>query len=88
VRLYRRTERAQHLATANAQHADRHVQCYVDGDGCVVIRGRLTLEQGALVIKALAGAGDALRESEDDSREACAAPDAAVDAHALRDVRR
>ena len=84
VRLYRRTERAQHLATANAQHADRHVQCYVDADGSVVIRGRLTPEHGALVMKALASAGDTLREAERDSREACAPPDSPVDAHGAR----
>jgi hypothetical protein len=84
VRLYRKTERAQQLATANAQHADRHVQCYVDEDGCVVIRGRLTPEQGALVMKALVAAGDFLREADSDSREACGAPDSAADAHGAR----
>jgi hypothetical protein len=83
VRLYRKTERAQ-LATANAQHAVRHLQCYVDHDGCVVIRGRLTPEQGTLVMKALASAGDALREAERDSREASATPDLAAEPQAAR----
>jgi hypothetical protein len=91
VRLYRRTERAQELRKANARHAERSLSYYFDDDGSLVIKGRLGPEQGALVIKALQVAGDALREAErgpesresqtgpqrwNDSRESSTTPDA------------
>jgi hypothetical protein len=79
VRLYRKCDRAKELQEANEQHAERSVRCYYDEDGCVVIEGRLPPEQGALVMKALQAAGDALREAERDSREALDAPEPAPD---------
>jgi hypothetical protein len=78
VRLYRRTDRDKELDAANEQRAERGLRCYVDESGAVVVEGRLGPEAGALVMKALQAAGDALREAERASREACAAqPDAA-----------
>jgi hypothetical protein len=62
-----------------SSHAERSVRCYYDEDGYVVVEGRLPPEQGALVMKALQAAGDALREAERDSREASDAPEAAPD---------
>ena len=84
VRLYRKNSRSKELAEHNGQRAERRLQCFVDEDGSLVIQGRLDPEQGALVMKALQAAGDALREAERDSREACEAPDAAKEAYPAR----
>ena len=75
LRLVRRVQRAEELEQANARHASRYLQAYVDDDGCVIVKGVLSPEQGALFLKALRGAGDALREVEGDSREASGAQD-------------
>jgi len=63
IRGYRRVERAEEAARANQQYADRELRCWYDDDGSLVIRGRLPPEQGALLLKALEAAGDALREA-------------------------
>jgi hypothetical protein len=85
VRLYRRTDRGKELDAANDARADRGLRCYVDESGVVVVQGRLDPEAGALVMKALQAAGDALRETERASREACAAePDAAKQPYPAR----
>jgi hypothetical protein len=73
VRLYRKGERAAELRAANRLYAERSLQWFFDEDGAFVIKGRLAAEQGALVMKALQAACDALREAEGDSREASAA---------------
>jgi hypothetical protein len=84
VRLYRKTGRPDELQAANAQHAERGLRCYFDEDGALVVEGRLAPEQGALVMKALRAAGDALRQAERDSRESCAAPDRAKEPYPAR----
>lgn len=67
VQGYRRAERNEEAKQANRQHARRELRCYYDEDGSLVIRGRLPPELGALVLKALEAAGDALpREGETD----------------------
>ena len=70
VRLYQRTDRAEELSAANACYAARNAQCYFDEGGQVIVRARLAPEQGALFMKALEAASDALREAEDASRGA------------------
>ncbi len=56
---------------AARQHASRTLQVYPDADGTVRIRGRLTPEAGALLMKALAAARESLyqqsREHEPDA---------------------
>jgi hypothetical protein len=84
VRLYRKTERVQELDEANEQHAGRSLTCYFDETGALVIEGRLDPERGALVLKALQAAADALREAERDSREAPPQPDRTPNAHGAR----
>ena len=84
VRLYRKNDRAKELAEHNARRAERRLRCYFDEDGCLVVQGRLDPEQGALVMKALQAAGDALREAERDSREACEAPDPSREGYPAR----
>ncbi len=75
VRLYRRVGRLEELDQANEQHAERGLRCYWDESGALVVEGRLPPEQGALVMKALQAASDALREAEHASPEAPAGGD-------------
>jgi hypothetical protein len=63
VSQYRRCKRLQDTENANAEHANRSVQCYFDDDGSMVIKGRLPAEQGALIMKALELAMDRAGES-------------------------
>ncbi len=44
---------------ANEQYNNREVKHYYDHDGCLVIKARLPVEQGALIVKALEMAIDA-----------------------------
>ncbi|MBW3547584.1 MAG: 13E12 repeat family protein, partial [Actinobacteria bacterium] len=68
VRAYRKAQRVDELEQANRLHEDRSLRWHHDEDGSVVIRGRLTPEQGALVRKALEAAGEAVDEfSAEDS---------------------
>jgi hypothetical protein len=76
VRLFQRGERTQELAAANRSHEMRYVQCYFDERGQLILRAQLPPEQGALFMKALQAAGDALRETEDASCEASQREDA------------
>jgi hypothetical protein len=64
VHGYRRAERNAEAQQAERQHARRELRCYYDEDGSLVIRGRLPPELGALVLKALEAAGDALPREE------------------------
>lgn len=66
ARAWRRCDRVAAARQAEARHLSRYLQTYVDDDGMLVIRGRLTPEQGAVVQRALEAAGDRLwRESRD-----------------------
>ena len=53
VSLYRGCKRQQDSENANEAHKKRELQCHYDTDGCLVIRGRIPAEQGALIMKAL-----------------------------------
>jgi hypothetical protein len=68
VRAWRRVDRAEAGRQAKTQHLGRHLSTWVDDDGMVVIRGRLTPEIGAVVQRALEAAADQL------FREASGAP--------------
>jgi len=59
VRGWRRMDRKAEIREAARQHASRALHVYQDEDGTVRIRGRLTPEVGALLLKAL----DATRET-------------------------
>jgi hypothetical protein len=73
VRHYRRTHRVEELEQDRARHKARSLRYYWDHDGCLVIEGRLPPEQGAVVVKALEAADEALQQArareEDDSAE-------------------
>jgi hypothetical protein len=53
VRLYRRAERLQDPEDAKDRHHNRQLSHRYDEDGCLVIKGRFSAEQGALIVKAL-----------------------------------
>jgi hypothetical protein len=73
VRLYRRTDAREERELANEQQDERGLSYFWDHDGCLVVQGRLPPEQGALLIKALEAADQALRDREHDSAEALVA---------------
>ena len=68
VRAWRRVDRVIAAQQADARHLSRHLTTWIDDDGMVVLRGRLTPEIGAVVIRALNAAEDQL------FRQAKAAP--------------
>ena len=59
VRGWRRVDRQAEAREAARQHAGRAVHVYQDAEGTVVLRGRLTPDVGALLLRAL----DAARET-------------------------
>ena len=60
VRGWGRVDRLAEAHEAAGHHKARALHVYQDEDGMVVIRGRLTPEQGAVVMQALAAAGETL----------------------------
>jgi hypothetical protein len=64
VRGWRRVDRLAEAREAARRHASRALHVYQDEDGMVTIRGRLTAEAGALLMKALAAARETLYRSE------------------------
>ncbi len=68
VRAWRRVDRVQAAHETETKHLHRQLSTWVDDDGMVVIRGRLTPEVGAVVQRALEAAADRL------FRDATAAP--------------
>ena len=71
VRGWRRVDRQAEAREAARQHAGRALHVYPDGDGTVLVRGRLTPEVGALLVQALAAARETLyqqgREKQPDA---------------------
>ncbi|HEV8675430.1 MAG TPA: DUF222 domain-containing protein, partial [Methylomirabilota bacterium] len=60
VRAWRRVDRQEEVREAEARHAGRSLQVYPDEDGMMVIRGRLEPEVGAMLLRALEAAREAL----------------------------
>jgi len=69
VRTFRRANRLQENEHAMEQHDSRRLVTYFDDDGTLVVRGRLTPEQGALFMKALEVSRDELYARKDGSAE-------------------
>ena len=61
ARAWRRVDQVTAATQAESRHLHRHLSTWVDDDGMVVIRGRLTPEVGAVVQRALDAAADQLR---------------------------
>ena len=69
VRAWRRVDDVAAAAQEESRHLHRHLSTWMDDDGMVVIRGRLTPEVGAVVQRALEAAADRLfREAQDSPR--------------------
>ena len=60
VRGWRRMDRKAEAQEATHRHRQRALHVYPDGDGMVIIRGRLEPEVGAFLMQALAAAREAL----------------------------
>jgi len=60
VRGWRRVDRQAEVRQATRQHTERGLHLYQDEDGTVLVRGRLTPEVGALLIRALEAARETL----------------------------
>jgi len=71
VRSWRRVDRIDAMEDGDCQLQQRSLRTFVDEDGMMVVKARLTPEVGAVFRKALQAAGEALyqdsRESEDSS---------------------
>jgi hypothetical protein len=70
VRAYRRVT----TEDANDLDADAHLTAFWDGDGSLVLRGRLAPEEGALFLRALEAARDSLWERDTPSERGSAEP--------------
>ncbi len=70
VRGWRRVDRIAEMQESARQHKSRAIHVYPDEDGMVVVRGRLTPEVGALLMRAL----EAGREKLDQQGHGNAAP--------------
>ena len=60
VRGWRRVDRVSEAVDDERRHLGRELSTWVDDDGMVVLRGRLTPEAGAVVMRALEAAADRL----------------------------
>jgi len=70
VRGWRRVDRIAEAKDTARQHSGRALHVFTDEDGTVRIRARLTPEIGALLLKALDAARDALYQRREESSEA------------------
>ena len=71
VRLWRKLSREGELTVEEARHRSRAFSVFVDGDGMYVVKGRLEPEAGAVLMRAVEAASDALFRREpgaDDAR--------------------
>jgi hypothetical protein len=71
VRAWRRCDRIEEARETERRHLSRSVTTYVDDDGMVIVRARLTPEQGAVVQRAL----DAATERMYQESKAAAVPE-------------
>lgn len=64
MRAWRRVDRLEAARQTEVRHLERHLTTWVDDDGMLMLRGRLTPEVGAVVQRAIEAAADRLfRES-------------------------
>ena len=73
VRGWRRMDRKAERDEATRQHTNRALYVYPAEDGTVTIRGRLSPEAGALLLKALTAAREALYQRERAEARGCSA---------------
>jgi hypothetical protein len=80
VRGWRRVDRQAEAREAARQHAGRALRVYQDEDGTVVLRGRLTPEVCALLLRALDAARETLYQKRRVTADALPATDPATEA--------
>ena len=80
VRGWRQVDRQAEARQAARQHAGRALHVHQDDDGTVVLRGRLTPEVGALLLRALDAAREALYQRRRTGEEAVPVRDPAAEA--------
>ena len=64
VRMWRKLSRDEELTAEEARHRSRTFSVFVDGDGMYVVKGRLEPEAGAVLMRAVEAASDALFRRE------------------------
>ena len=69
VQAWRRVDRITEAEHDRRRRASRHLDTWVDEDGMLVVRGRLSPEVGAVVQRALEAATDRLYQESEDSAE-------------------
>jgi len=67
VRAWRRVDRFEAMELGEKHHEQRYLRAYTDEDGMVVVRARLAPEVGALFLKALEAAREALYQRSRES---------------------
>ena len=72
VHAWRRVDRIEAAEDERRRHASRHLDTWVDEDGMLVVRGRLSPEVGAVVQRALEAAADQLYHESEDKTEVSA----------------
>ena len=75
VRRYRRADVVEENDQAQEQQRTRSLVTWFDSDGMLVVQGRLTAEQGALLRKALEVSSDELRDTQSVSAETSSTSD-------------
>ena len=65
VRMWKKLSRDEELSVEEARHRSRTFSIFVDGDGMYVAKGRLEPEAGAVLMRAVEAASDALFRRED-----------------------
>ena len=69
VRGWKKLDRKSEITAEQARYRSRRFSAYVDEDGMVVVRGRLDPEAGAVFMRAVEAASDALYREEGHSKE-------------------
>ena len=70
VRMWRKLSRDEELTAEQARHRSRAFSVFVDGDGMYVVKGRLEPEVGAVLMRAVEAASDALFRGEGGAKDA------------------
>ena len=76
VRMWKKLSRDGELTVEEARHRSRAFSVFVDGDGMYVVKGRLEPEAGAVLMRAVEAASDALFRREGGASDARDADDA------------
>jgi hypothetical protein len=79
VRAWRWVDRHAEARESARQHASRQLHVWEDHDGTVVLRGRLTPEVGALLLRALAAARETLYQQRRDAERTAPPADPSAD---------